>query len=62
MSVQHDELDRYITAAADALDLRIEEEWKAAVRSNLEVTLRFARMVEEFSLPDEIEPAEIYEG
>ena len=62
MSVQPDELDRYIAAAADALDLRIEEAWKPAVRSNLEVTLKFARLVEEFTLPDEIEPAEIYES
>ena len=62
MSVQLDVLDRYIAAAADALDLRIEEAWKAAVRSNLEVTLKFARLVEEFTLPDELEPAEIYES
>ena len=62
MSVQPDELDRYIAAAADALDLRIEEAWKPAVRSNLEVTLKFARLVEEFTLPDELEPAEIYES
>ena len=62
MSVQLDVLDRYIAAAADALDLRIEEAWKPAVRSNLEVTLKFARLVEEFTLPDELEPAEIYES
>jgi len=62
MSVQLDVLDRYIEATADALDLRIEEAWKPAVRSNLEVTLKFARLVEEFTLPDELEPAEIYES
>ena len=28
-----------------------------AVRANLEVTLKMARMVDEFPLPDEIEPA-----
>ena len=62
MSVQLDVLDRYIEATADALDLRIEEAWKPSVRSNLEVTLKFARLVEEFTLPDELEPAEIYES
>jgi len=62
MSVQLDVLDRYIEATADALGLRIEEAWKPAVRSNLEVTLKFARLVEEFTLPDELEPAEIYES
>ena len=32
------------------------------MRANLEVTLRLARLVEEFPLPDETEPAEIYEA
>jgi len=32
------------------------------VHANLEVTMRMARLVDEFPLPDEIEPAEIYEA
>ncbi|MBN4747351.1 DUF4089 domain-containing protein, partial [Pandoraea nosoerga] len=35
--------------------------WKPAVRANLDVSLKMARMVQEFPLPDEIEPASIYE-
>ena len=42
--------------------LEIDEAWKPAVHANLEVTMRMARLVDEFPLPDEIEPAEIYEA
>lgn len=55
-----DSLDDYIDAVATALSLPIEAEWKPAVRMNLEVSLRMARLVDEFPLPDESEPAGIY--
>jgi len=58
--VTPDQLDAYIAAAAAALDLPVAEEWKSAVRANLAVTLRFARMVEGVALPDEAEPADLY--
>jgi hypothetical protein len=54
--------DAFIDAISAFLGLEIEESWKPAVRANLEVTLRFAKLVDEFPLPDEIEPAEIYEA
>jgi hypothetical protein len=57
-----DPLDTYIDAASAALALTIEPSWKPAVRTNLDVTLKMARMVQEFPLPDEIEPASIYEA
>lgn len=53
-------LDDYIDAVAKALELPIDEAWKPSVRANLAVTLKMARMVDEFSLPDETEPASIY--
>jgi hypothetical protein len=53
-------LDDYIDAVAKALALPIEDAWKPSVRANLAVTLKLAGMVDEFSLPDEIEPASIY--
>ena len=31
-----------------------------AVRANLEVSLRLARLVDEFALPDETEPASVF--
>jgi 1-carboxybiuret hydrolase subunit AtzG-like protein len=53
-------LDDYIDVVAKALALPIEEAWRPAVRANLEVSLRLARLVDEFALPDEIEPASVF--
>jgi len=55
-----DSLDDFIDAAARALALPIEEAWKPAIRANLEVSLRLARLVDEFALPDEAEPASVF--
>jgi len=55
-----DPLDDFIVAAAEALALPIEPAWQPAVRAHLEVTLRFARLVEEFDLPDDAEPAPVF--
>jgi hypothetical protein len=53
-------LDSFIDAAAEALALPLEPEWKSAVKANLEVTLRLGKLVAEFELPDEAEPAPVY--
>jgi Protein of unknown function (DUF4089) len=53
-------LDDYIDAVAKALALPIEEAWRPAIRANLDVSLRLARMVDEFALPDETEPAPVF--
>jgi Protein of unknown function (DUF4089) len=55
-----DQLDDYIDAVAKALALPVEDAWRPAVRANLEVSLRLARLVDEFALPDEAEPASVY--
>jgi hypothetical protein len=55
-----DPLDDYIAAAASALSLPIDEAWKPAVKANLEVSLKLARLVDEFALPDETEPASVF--
>jgi Protein of unknown function (DUF4089) len=55
-----DPLDDYIDAVARALALPIEDGWRPAVRANLEVSLRLARLVDEFALPDETEPASVF--
>ena len=55
-----DPLDDFIMAAAEALALPIEAAWQPAVRQHLEVTLKFARLVEEFDLPDDAEPARVF--
>jgi Protein of unknown function (DUF4089) len=55
-----DPLDDFIDAAAKALALPIEDAWRPAVRANLEVSLKLARLVDEFALPDETEPASVF--
>jgi 1-carboxybiuret hydrolase subunit AtzG-like protein len=55
-----DPLDDYIDAVSVALALPIDDSWKPAVRANLEVSLRLARLVDEFPLPDETEPASVF--
>ncbi|MFL6813654.1 MAG: DUF4089 domain-containing protein [Bradyrhizobium sp.] len=55
-----DSLDDYIEAVAAALALPVEAAWKPAVKANLEVSLRLARLVDEFVLPDETEPANVF--
>ena len=57
-----DPLDDYIDTVAAALALPTASADKPAVRLNLDITLRMARLVQEFPLPDEIEPASIYEA
>jgi len=55
-----DPLDDYIDAVSTALGLPVQDAWKPAVKANLEVSLRLARLVDEFALPDETEPASVY--
>jgi hypothetical protein len=55
-----DPLDDYINAVSKALGLPVDEAWKPAVKANLEVSLRLARLVDEFALPDETEPACVF--
>jgi hypothetical protein len=55
-----EKLDNYIDAVATAMELPVEDAWRPAVRANLEVSLRLARMVDEFALPDETEPASVF--
>ncbi|MEA2928445.1 MAG: hypothetical protein QOG38_873 [Hyphomicrobiales bacterium] len=59
---ESDHLDAYIDAAAALLALPLEPEWKGAVRANLEVTLKLAALVGEKELPDDAEPAPVYQA
>ena len=53
-------IDDYIASIAKALALPVEDAWWPAVRANLEVSLRLAKLIDEFPLPDEIEPASVF--
>jgi hypothetical protein len=55
-----DPLDDYIDAVAKALSLPVEPAWKPSVKANLEVSLRLARLVDEFALSDDAEPASVF--
>jgi 1-carboxybiuret hydrolase subunit AtzG-like len=54
-------LDGFIAAATAALALPLEAEWKPAIRAHLQATWRLAALVAEFDLPDELEPAPVFE-
>jgi 1-carboxybiuret hydrolase subunit AtzG-like protein len=62
MSHEPDPLDAFILAGTQALRLELAPEWLPAVRMNLQVTLRHAALVGEFALPDEAEPAPVFEA
>jgi hypothetical protein len=55
-------LDPFIAAGARALELKIDKAWLPAVRSHLEVTLRHGALVAGFALPDETDPAPVFEA
>ena len=55
-----DPLDDYIDAVSRALALAVDDTWKPSVKANLQVSLRLARLVDEFALPDETEPASVF--
>jgi hypothetical protein len=55
-----DPLDDYIDAVAKALALPVEDAWRPAIKANLEVSLRMARLVDGFALPDATEPAPVF--
>ncbi|MES5488330.1 DUF4089 domain-containing protein [Bradyrhizobium sp. INPA03-11B] len=55
-----DHLDDYVNAAARALELPLDDAWRPAVRANLEVALRLAKLVDDFALPDDAASAAIY--
>ena len=55
-----DPLDDYIDAVSKALGLPVEDAWRPTVRANLEVSMKLARLVDEFALPDDAEPASVF--
>jgi 1-carboxybiuret hydrolase subunit AtzG-like protein len=61
-SAARDPLDAFIDAAALSLALSCDPAWLPAIKMNLEVILRQAALVDEFALPDETEPAPVFEA
>lgn len=54
--------DPYIAAAAALLALPIDPTWTATIARNLGVLRTAAAFVGDFPLPDEAEPAPVYEA
>jgi hypothetical protein len=52
--------DELVETAAALLALPLEPQWKPAIRGYLETTLKLARLVDEFPLPDEAEPSPVF--
>ncbi len=52
--------DDYIDQAARLLDLELTAEMRTAIRGNLEVAERMAKLVADYPLDDHAEPAPVY--
>jgi hypothetical protein len=57
---QRDATDATVAAVAQALGLPIDPAWQANVKFNLQLILRHAALVDEFTLPDDAEPAPVF--
>ncbi len=55
-------LDDFISAGAAALGLTIDQAWMPEVRRQLQVTLAHGAKVASFALPDDAEPAPVFEA
>jgi Protein of unknown function (DUF4089) len=56
------DLDELIAASARALALPLDPAWHSAICSNLEVTFRLAALVADHPLPDDAEPAPVFQA
>ena len=55
-----DQIEAYVDAAANAIGLPIAPEHRAGVITNFERTAQFAALINEFALPEWLEPAAIF--
>jgi hypothetical protein len=55
-----DDIDAFIDAGARLLGVPVRDEWRAAIRLHLVISLDHARNVAEFALPDEADPAPVF--
>ena len=54
------DLDVYIGATAALIGLQIDPSWLESIRFHLDISLRMARLVGDFALPDDAEPAPVF--
>jgi Protein of unknown function (DUF4089) len=60
MSLQ--ELDAFIAGGTRALGLPLDDAWLPVVRLHMQITFRLGALVTQFPLPDEAEPAPVFEA
>jgi hypothetical protein len=62
MPTDEDQLNTAIKASAQTLGLTVDPAWMPSVRANLEASLRLGKLVDEFPLPDDHEPASTFKA
>ena len=60
--MSEDLTDTWITSSASLLNLPFDPAWLPSIRTNVEVTFRLAKLVDDFPLPDDAEPAPVFEA
>ena len=55
-----DNVDAIVEASAQALGIPLNPAWRERIAFNLRLILHHARLVDEFPLPDHIEPAPVF--
>ena len=61
-AAKRDAIDALVVASAQALGLTIDPSWQAGVEFNLQLILGHAALVDEFPLPNDAEPAPIFQA
>ena len=54
------DLDGYIDAGTAMLGIAVQSEWRAAIRLHLEISFNLGRLVLDYPLPDEADPAPVF--
>lgn len=54
--------DALIDMGTSLLGIRIQPDWHAAIRQNLAVSLEHGLLVASFALPDELDPAPVFQA
>lgn len=56
------DIERYVDAAGKLLDIAIDDAWRANIAAALAVTLEHGARLEQVELPDDAEPAPVFEA
>jgi Protein of unknown function (DUF4089) len=59
-SSRPDSIETLVETSAQALGISLDSAWRDGIALNLRLILRHANLVDEFELPDHIEPASVY--